>query len=216
MYISELMPDFGIFIYESKYGSLILGLVISLFFLTVLINCFYMLYLSVVNKSAHEEFYSIVEDFYSFWKFLTGNSKSKISMDGNLGANHSELQGNFFMRITSFRGRIGREQFFYGLLFKFALMAILGFLVVKLAPEGGKNLEKVVILTMPLSLFVIWVNLSLQARRLHDMGKSGYLLLLYLVPALNLLFGLAIYIACLITEGEKRSNKYGDTLTRIF
>ena len=122
---------------------------------------------------------------------------------------------NFFSRITTFRGRINRMQYFYGLLLKLGLFLVAGMLVIFTDLNGIKS-DSALIVTLPLCLFVIWVNLSLQVRRLHDIGQSGFWLLLYLVPFLNYIFAIVIYIVCLAAEGEKKPNKYGDAPYRIF
>jgi uncharacterized membrane protein YhaH (DUF805 family) len=106
-------------------------------------------------------------------------------------------------------------QYFYGLLLKLGLSLVAGMLVVFTDLNGIKS-DSALIVTLPLCLFVIWVNISLQVRRLHDIGQSGFWLLLYLVPFLNYIFAIIIYIVCLAAEGEKKPNKYGDNPYRIF
>ncbi len=47
--------------------------------------------------------------------------------------------------------------------------------------------------------------LALAVRRLHDIGKSGWMLLLELIPVIG-----SIWIFVLnVTEGEAKENKYG-------
>jgi uncharacterized membrane protein YhaH (DUF805 family) len=123
---------------------------------------------------------------------------------------------NFFSKITTFQGRIGRLQYFYGLLFKLGLMFGVGLIIIFLFSITNEMEGITMIISLPLCLFVMWVNLSLQARRLHDMGQSGFWLLLYLVPLVNYIFAFVIYIACLASEGNKKANKYGTAQHRIF
>ena len=123
---------------------------------------------------------------------------------------------NFFSKITTFQGRIGRLQYFYGLLFKWGLMFGVGLIIVFLFSITNEMEGITMIISLPLCLFVMWVNLSLQARRLHDMGQSGFWLLLYLVPIANYIFAFVIYIVCLASEGNKKANKYGTAPHRIF
>lgn len=127
----------------------------------------------------------------------------------------NEAPEGLFRKLTSFRGRIDRLQYFYGLLLKLGLMFVAGLIVIMVNAIGLSE-SLTLMLALPPCLFVIWVNMSLQARRLHDMGQSGYWLLLYLVPILNYLFALVVYIACLAAEGNKKSNSYGDSPYRIF
>lgn len=123
---------------------------------------------------------------------------------------------NFFSKITTFKGRIGRLQYFYGLLFKLGLMFGVGLIIIFLFSITNEMEGMTMIISLPLCLFVMWINLSLQARRIHDMGQSGFWLLLYLVPIVNYIFALVIYIACLASEGSKKANKYGTAPHRIF
>ena len=123
---------------------------------------------------------------------------------------------NFFSKITTFRGRIGRLQYFYGLLFKLGLMFGVGLIIIFLFSITNDMEGITMIIGLPLSLFVMWINLSLQARRLHDMDQSGFWLLLYLVPVLNYIFAVVVYVACLASEGNKNANKYGAAPHRIF
>lgn len=132
-------------------------------------------------------------------------------------ATHESVEpSNFFSKITTFQGRIGRLQYFYGLLFKLGLMFGAGLIIIFLFSITNEVGGITMIISLPLSLFVIWVNLSLQARRLHDMGQSGLWLLLYLVPIVNYIFAFGINIACLASEGNKKANKYGTAPHRIF
>lgn len=135
----------------------------------------------------------------------------------NVAATREHAQSsNFFFKITTFEGRIDRLQYFYGLLFKWGLMFGVGLIIIFLFSITNEIEGITMIISLPLCLFVIWVNLSLQARRLHDMGQSGLWLLLYLVPIVNYIFAFVILIACLAAEGNKKANKYGTAPHRIF
>ena len=54
-------------------------------------------------------------------------------------------------------------------------------------------------------LGLIIPTLAVGARRLHDVGKSGWMLLVSLIPVIG---GIWLLIL-LITEGEKGDNQYG-------
>ena len=63
-----------------------------------------------------------------------------------------------------------------------------------------------------LIMTIIWVivtstgNFMLMTRRLHDLGKSGYLALIALIPGISLVF--SIYLFC--AAGQVGSNQYGE------
>ena len=55
------------------------------------------------------------------------------------------------------------------------------------------------------SLFVLLPGLAVSVRRLHDVGKSGWFLLIALIPLLG-----AIWLLILMcTDGQPGDNKYG-------
>ena len=65
----------------------------------------------------------------------------------------------------------------------------------------------------PVVEIVIIIGLALPyiavtARRLHDIGKSGWLQLIGIIP----LVGWIIMIVWCATEGEKKKNKYGASI----
>jgi uncharacterized membrane protein YhaH (DUF805 family) len=122
--------------------------------------------------------------------------------------------GGFFRRITTFRGRLGRLQYFYGWLFKMGLIMVVGCLLIAL--QAATSEDTAMIIGLPLCLAVIWINLSLQARRLHDIGQPAWWLLLYFVPFVNFIFAFILYIVCFFEPGTRKGNKYGDSPEPIF
>lgn len=55
-------------------------------------------------------------------------------------------------------------------------------------------------------VLVLWVYCATTARRLHDLGRSGWLAVLALIPAVGL--G-ALTVALLVMAGVKGDNRYG-------
>ena len=92
------------------------------------------------------------------------------------------------IKPTAFSDRYGGRVFFY------------------LTLVGGDDLAKgsydqALILTLP----VFYLNLTTGIQRLHDMGYTGWLVLLYLIPGAN--FILMIISLCL--KGNSGANQYG-------
>jgi uncharacterized membrane protein YhaH (DUF805 family)/rubrerythrin len=99
--------------------------------------------------------------------------------------------------IWSYEGRASRADYFVVLLVTSILGAIAGSVIVK----GGA-------LSFVSGLFfagVLWVSMCACARRMHDVGHSGWWSLVALVPVANLIFGLY----ALIAPGQKQDNDYG-------
>ena len=90
---------------------------------------------------------------------------------------------------TNFSGRVRRKEYWMFVLFNgiisFAL-SIVGFMI------GFEFLGNLY------SLAVLLPALGLAVRRMHDVGKSGWFIL---IPIYNLILA--------VTEGERRENKYG-------
>ncbi len=62
-------------------------------------------------------------------------------------------------------------------------------------------------LSLLFSLAVLLPSLAVGTRRLHDINKSGWLQLLWLIPILGWIF--LIYL--LAQEGNAEANQYGET-----
>jgi uncharacterized membrane protein YhaH (DUF805 family) len=96
-----------------------------------------------------------------------------------------------FYKYIEFNGRASRSEFWWFYLFVI-ICWIIGFAL-------GPIIEVIIIL----GLLIPYI--AVQARRLHDIGKSGWLQLISLIP----LIGAIILIVWSATEGTKKKNKYG-------
>jgi uncharacterized membrane protein YhaH (DUF805 family) len=54
--------------------------------------------------------------------------------------------------------------------------------------------------------------LSVSVRRLHDLGKSGWWLLIAIIPIVNFI-GIFVIIVFTLIEGEEQPNQYGEVPT---
>ena len=122
------------------------------------------------------------------------------------------LQERFHGRFLVFHGRIGRLEYLLaavllpiaGLVAAGIVGLVLGLLLGLIAGETAAALFGWIPLV---GWFVlsIWITLAAGIRRCHDLGLSGWLLLLSIVP----LVGAVLAIALLVWPGEKGDNKYG-------
>lgn len=104
----------------------------------------------------------------------------------------------YFLALFNFKGRINRAAFFGGCVFT----TLLGY-PASLA-ENTENLF-VILAVVALVLAIFMLFASLAVKRAHDIGKSGWLVLLWFVPGLNIFFGLYL----LFKLGETGPNQYG-------
>ena len=96
-----------------------------------------------------------------------------------------------FENYANFNGRARRREYWLFFLANLVISFVLGFLFGLLAP-------KVAFVANFYSLAVLVPSIAAGVRRMHDIGKSGWYIL---IPIYN--------IVLLATEGEKGSNQYG-------
>ena len=107
------------------------------------------------------------------------------------------LKENF----ANFSGRARREEYWYYSLAVFVISAILS--VLSKAGIVGVIFS---IVSFLFSLCILIPGIAVSVRRLHDTGRSGWWLLLCLIP----LIGHIVLLVFMVTEGQKGENKWGD------
>lgn len=100
-----------------------------------------------------------------------------------------------FAKFADFNGRAKRPEFWW-----FALFCFIGALVLEVA---GSYVSWI------FSLATLVPSLAVGARRLHDMNKSGWLQLLWLIPILGWIY--LIYL--LAQPGDAADNPHGTVPT---
>lgn len=115
----------------------------------------------------------------------------------------SELPKAKAIRIWSFEGRSSRTEYFVVLLLTVPVGAIVGLMMGKGGALGFFGVLFFVVL--------LWVSMSASARRMHDIGLSGWWTLIALVPGANILFGLY----ALFAPGQDHDNDYGPSLSSL-
>lgn len=94
-------------------------------------------------------------------------------------------------KYATFTGRARRSEYWWFVLANFLIGLIVGFI-------------DITILTGIVNLLLIVPSLAVGARRLHDIGKSGWWLLLALIPLVNLYL---IYL--FVKDSQPGENEYG-------
>lgn len=117
------------------------------------------------------------------------------------------MQDNLF----SWHGRINRKVFIIRSIVLFIIGFILGLLTRALAVSTNEVVSAVLgIFSLPL----MWIGIVNNIKRLHDMGYSGWIilviLLLALIPILGAIIALAATIWLFCIPGQKGPNKYGE------
>ena len=113
-----------------------------------------------------------------------------------------ESTKNYFLKWNDFSTRISRSEFWWGNLGVTITSIIVNFALVFLVDLVG--FFSVLVLLAPFQIFVLIASTALAVRRLHDINKSGWWLLIYLtIVGILLLF----YWAC--SKGDTDENVFG-------
>ena len=109
---------------------------------------------------------------------------------------------------ADFSGRARRKEYWMFVLFNM-ICAIVWIFLTALAYTLFNNntisTNAVNVICLSYGVIVMLPSMAVTVRRLHDVGKSGWMLLVALIPAVG---GIWLFLL-LITKGQQRENKYG-------
>ncbi|MBB3111176.1 uncharacterized membrane protein YhaH (DUF805 family) [Paenibacillus phyllosphaerae] len=105
---------------------------------------------------------------------------------------------NVIRNYAGFAGRARRKEFWMFYLVNIIISILIGVAEAILGIESS-------LLSGLYGLFILLPSLALGARRLHDIGKSGWWLLIGLIPLIG---GIVLFVFS-IMEGDDDTNKYG-------
>ncbi len=108
-----------------------------------------------------------------------------------------EAYKKFWQNYANFTGRSRRSDYWYVVLANIVIGLVLGVV--------AKALPALTFLDELYSLVVLIPNLAVAVRRLHDIGKSGWLCLVVFIP----LVGGIICLIWLATDSQPGNNEYG-------
>lgn len=99
-------------------------------------------------------------------------------------------------KYAVFQGRAARREYWMFVLFQFIISIVLGIVA---------GLIRIPILSTLYGLATLIPSLAVGARRLHDTGRSGWWLLIGLIP----LIGTIILIVFFVFDSQAGQNQYG-------
>ena len=111
-------------------------------------------------------------------------------------------------KYAVFDGRARRAEYWYFTLFNFIIalvLSILGKAIGVFNVTIGTTGNETNILSIVYGLALFLPGLAVSVRRLHDVGKSGWMVLINLIP----LIGWIWYLILMIRDGVQGENKYG-------
>jgi len=107
-------------------------------------------------------------------------------------------------KYAVFSGRARRKEYWYFALFNLIFSLVLGFIdgvIGTFSPETGLGL-----LGGIYSLAILIPSLAVSVRRLHDTGRSGWWLLVALIP----LIGVIVLLVFTVQDSHQGANEYGE------
>ena len=114
------------------------------------------------------------------------------------------------LKVFTIHGRIGRLRYLawtlvltVAMLVASGIIATAGFAVATASPTAGMILG--ILLGFALFVALLWVSVQIAVQRLHDLGWSGWLWFLNLVPLVNSVFPILL----LVLPGNAGANQYG-------
>lgn len=117
-----------------------------------------------------------------------------------------EAVKHVFANSFDFRGRARRSEYWYFCLFNMLMSFLLGFMDGMMGTTFTTSTgAQMGIIGILFSLAVLIPSLAVSIRRLHDIGKSGWYLLVCLIP----LIGGLLLLYWSVLDSEPQDNKYG-------
>ncbi|HUQ85204.1 MAG TPA: DUF805 domain-containing protein [Candidatus Limnocylindrales bacterium] len=106
-----------------------------------------------------------------------------------------------------FKGRIGRGLFFVSIILLGTFLQIISTSALALRKNNHSepNYTELIILHILILLVVVTFQISVFAKRFHDIGKSGYWGILGLIPLIQW----AVFVYLVFKKGGEMENKYG-------
>jgi len=98
----------------------------------------------------------------------------------------------------NFKGRASRSEFWWFVLFTFLCSVVVSFVAIFSSTVGN-------ILNVVVSLGFFLPSLGLSVRRLHDVDKSGWWVLLSFIPVV----GFIVLLIWFVRESQNSPNEYG-------
>ena len=115
--------------------------------------------------------------------------------------NFTQAVSSVLGKYATFAGRACRSEFWYWTLFTIIVSIILSFVDAGLFASNQYG-----VLGLIFSLAVFIPGLAVTVRRLHDINRSGWWILIILIP----LIGVLVLLYWEVSKGTEGTNEYGD------
>ena len=119
------------------------------------------------------------------------------------------IQNVLMNNYVSFKGRASRSEYWWFTLFNLIVNIITFAIDTTLGTMITYDIGYVGFIAL---LALIPPSISVCFRRLHDLGKSGWWILIAIIPIVNFI-GIFVFLVFTLMEGEKQPNQYGNVPT---
>ena len=115
--------------------------------------------------------------------------------------------------LFSFEGRIPRRQYWGAMGIQIVVGMLIGLLAAFVIPSFGGNRDAasgvvivLIVLMIPVGIFFMWAGLAIGIKRWHDRDKSGWWMLISIIPYIG---GIWQLIECGCLRGTEGPNRFG-------
>lgn len=108
--------------------------------------------------------------------------------------------------LFSFQGRIPRRQYWGAYLVQMLLMFVLGFIAVFIARAAGAADGGQLVAIAPIYVIALWSGLAVSIKRCHDRDRSGWFILISLIPIIG---GIWLLVELGFLRGTEGPNRFG-------
>ena len=120
--------------------------------------------------------------------------KIRREIEGNASIKMGNANRNLFLKkYVSFSGRISRSEYWALKLLILPIMVIILLNGVAMVWDKTGNDSGILVLFVIIFISYIYFNIVADVRRLHDIGESGWLVLLELVPLANIVIAAFLF-----------------------
>ena len=113
---------------------------------------------------------------------------------------------------ANFNGRVSRSEYWRFVAGVTLIQGLLGILALLCSTLGFPNYEALIDnIAVGVSLFFIVPNIAITARRMHDIGRSGWTQLISFIP----IIGFFIFLNYELKRGDEGENGYGERTAYI-
>ena len=100
--------------------------------------------------------------------------------------------------LFSFKGRINRQTFWLYAVFAVVFMLVLG--------AVANSSDAAAPIVVPLFLVLLYADIAVSAKRLHDTNRTGWCLLVGIIPLIGSIY---LLVVCGFFKGTEGDNRYG-------